>query len=228
MNKIMNSEDILNKIVFWEGTAQESFMDYFSTINPNSLGFYMIGRGGKYKIIGNQIINDYNKHLQNKKVEDIICFDNNELYWKYLETHKDGEVNNDKFEEDMEIISEFIASNDIYQERFKNFLEENGFYSSLEYVVNSKLERELWSNMIRSIYKWYKNYKNLEELYQCDVCDKINPETFENTRLTKCCSTKGKYLDNGSIEWENPSKAFYDLPDIDGIPYSSIGKLVKA
>ena len=218
------SEDILNKIVFWEGTAQESFMDYFPKINPISLGFYMIGRGGKYKLIGNQMISDYNKFLNDEKIDDIICFDNNEIYYKYLATYNDGEIDDSKFESDMEVISEFLASNDTYLDRFNNFLEESGFYTSLEGVVNSKLERELWNNMIRTIYRWYKKYKQLDILYQCDVCGKINPETFDG-KLTKCCSTKGEYLGDNLIEWENPSKVFYTLPDIDGVPYSSIGKI---
>lgn len=53
----------------------------------------------------------------------------------------------------------------------------------------------------------------------CDHCGKENPDTFEGTNLTKCCSTYR--LTNG--EWANPTKVFYRVDE----NTTSIGKLLK-
>lgn len=50
----------------------------------------------------------------------------------------------------------------------------------------------------------------------CDNCGKHNPETFPNSRLTKCCSTYDK----------NHPNAFYGTYDENGEKVFSIGKVI--
>lgn len=52
---------------------------------------------------------------------------------------------------------------------------------------------------------------------KCDNCGKLNPKTFPNSRLTKCCSTYD--LSN--------KNSFYQTYDKNGIRVYSIGKSFK-
>ncbi len=130
INKKLTKNTLFNIICDWESNAGEDFMDYYmhDNIKNASWAFWLLGKG-------------YIEHA-NIIVKLILdgerCIDQETLYYVYPIDYKyTNEINEENYNKNIMLWSEFLVSTDFYTDSFLEFIKEYGYGIKIEDYVGT-------------------------------------------------------------------------------------------